>query len=92
MIFINTSIIILVPRKPITQSEAARAGRFGSLIATWRDAENISQEVLAQRAGVKVDWLRKLEQGRVAAPSFFLVLAILNALRRGTSDIPEVSL
>lgn len=62
---------------------------LGALLRDLRG--ELTSEALAQRAGVRVDTLRKIEAGGVAAPGFFIVGQIveaaggeLNALWRDT--------
>jgi transcriptional regulator with XRE-family HTH domain len=40
----------------------------------------MTQKQLADRAGVDLDSLRKLERGRFANPSFFTIVALTRAL------------
>src|SRR5437868_1693060 len=55
---------------------------FGSQLRSWRTARRISQEALADRAGVSARHLSFVENGR-AKPSREVVLALAGAL-----DVP----
>src|SRR5687768_14701303 len=55
---------------------------FGSQLRAWRSARQLSQEALAERAGVSARHLSFVENGR-SQPSRELVLALAGAL-----DVP----
>jgi transcriptional regulator with XRE-family HTH domain len=52
-----------------------------------REARNLSQEQLARQAEVSVDTLRRIEQHRTAAPSFFLVAALAARLQLSLDEL-----
>jgi len=60
-------------------SSAPAAESFGSHLRTWRSARQLSQEVLAARAGVSTRHLSFVENGR-SQPSRELVLSLAGAL------------
>ena len=60
---------------------------LGSAIQRHRGEKTASQ--LADEAGISLDVLRKLEQGRVAAPGIFLVAKIADALEVGLDDLVD---
>src|SRR5689334_9200113 len=68
------------------RSESQRRGRldaaFGAQLRAWRQTRNVSQEALADRAGVSARHLSFVENGR-SQPSRELVLALAGAL-----DVP----
>jgi transcriptional regulator with XRE-family HTH domain len=65
------------PRKD--QDQKARGKRLADKIKASRGSK-ITQEQLAQMAGVSLDTLRKLERGAVAAPNVFLIADLAIAL------------
>lgn len=75
---INTSTIIGMPRVRLTDEDRRRGIALGAAIQSWRGAESASS--LALRAGVSVDTLRKIEQGGIPSPGFFLVARLADAI------------
>lgn len=67
-------------RKTITSAERERGKLLGEVISNARKEASMSQFVLAQKAGMDLDSLRGLEQGRHAHPSFFTVIQIFKTL------------
>lgn len=80
---------------------AERSARFGSLLRGGRDRSDpvrmgamvtarrspgLRREELAGLAGISVDYLVQLEQGRAARPSAPVVAALARALRLGQDD------
>lgn len=70
-----------MPRLKATPQQRGQGVRLGTLIRRERRRIVKSQPELAQMAGVGVDWLRKVELGRIAQPSFFAVVSVLKSLR-----------
>ena len=79
----------------------ARTGAFAPLLRAWRDrtdptsvgavvtarrAPGLRREDLAALAGMSVDYLVRLEQGRAARPSAQVVASLCRALRLGAGD------
>jgi transcriptional regulator with XRE-family HTH domain len=64
-----------------------RAQRLGRLLAASREQQGLSQEQLAQSADVSLDTLRKVEQHRIAGPSFFIVAALASPLDLSLDDL-----
>ena len=65
--------------RPTVSTEQLERGRsLAKLIKASR--RNITQEQLAQMAGISLDTLRRLERGVVAAPSVFLIADLATAL------------
>ncbi|NBB65870.1 helix-turn-helix domain-containing protein [Pseudomonas sp. ODNR1LW] len=60
--------------------------RFGKLVAAHRRRSSLTQAQLAERAGVSVDMIAKLEIG-AASPSFRTVDAVANALEVDVAEL-----
>lgn len=67
-----------MPRVRLTDEDRRRGIALGAAIQSWRGAESASS--LALRAGVSVDTLRKIEQGGIPSPGFFLVARLADAI------------
>ena len=82
------------------------ATEFGQAVRRWRDrispeaaalpagshrrAAGLRREELAMLAGISVDYVTRLEQGRAASPSAQVVEALVRALRlSGTTRPPS---
>jgi transcriptional regulator with XRE-family HTH domain len=78
-----------------------RSAGFSTLLRGWRDrsapllsdaagrsrrSPGMRREELATLAGISVDYLIQLEQGRAANPSASIVAALVRALRLGVAD------
>ncbi|GAA0589701.1 XRE family transcriptional regulator [Kribbella sandramycini] len=61
-------------------------GRFADLLLDWRVQAGLSQEELAERAGLSVRTIRELEAGRVARPRKDSVRLLAEGLGLGASD------
>ena len=72
-------------RPTISKEQEARGKRLAEKIKASRGTA-ITQEQLAQMAGVPLDTLRRLERGVVATPSFFLVADLASALGEEISE------
>ncbi|NAZ77963.1 helix-turn-helix domain-containing protein [Kineococcus sp. T13] len=66
--------------------DAALAGVLPGVAAAARRAPGLRREELALLAGVSVDYLVQLEQGRATRPSAPVVAALSRALRLGAED------
>jgi HAD superfamily hydrolase (TIGR01509 family) len=68
---------------------------LGKRIAQLRRAAHITQESLAEQAGLAYSTLTKIEQGTIASPSIFTIMALAKALGTSLEDLtdyrPEVS-
>jgi tetratricopeptide (TPR) repeat protein/transcriptional regulator with XRE-family HTH domain len=60
---------------------------FGEVVRNLRTKKMISQEELADRAGISVRQLRNIESGRVAAPRVTTVRLLANGLRLNGPDL-----
>jgi transcriptional regulator with XRE-family HTH domain len=81
---------------------AGTGGEFGRVVRRWRDrvppeaaglpaggqrrAPGLRREELAQLAGISVDYVTRLEQGRASSPSSQVVEALARALRLGGDE------
>jgi predicted ATPase/DNA-binding XRE family transcriptional regulator/Tfp pilus assembly protein PilF len=65
---------------------ASETQSFGTLLRGYRVATGLSQEVLAERAGVSVDAIAALERGRRTAPRLTTVTLIATALELSPAD------
>jgi transcriptional regulator with XRE-family HTH domain len=65
-------------RPPLTPEERARGERLGDLLRRARGERSMAE--VAERAGIPVETLRKIESGRVPTPAFFTVAALATAL------------
>ena len=73
-------MINVMGRRSITSSDRERGRRLASALATAREQKRWSQSDLSKRADVRLDTIRKIEQGRVASPSFFIVADLVVTL------------
>lgn len=53
---------------------------IGELIRTHREQQGISQQALAETVGVSRTYLGQIERGEAEYPSFFIVMALADAL------------
>ncbi len=67
-------------RKCVTKADRKRAERLGALLKEARERRGLTQAGLALRSETHLDWVRQLEQGRIADPSAFKLAAVLSAL------------
>jgi transcriptional regulator with XRE-family HTH domain len=67
-------------RKPMTAEQKAEGGRISSQLKAAREGAGREQVEVARIAGVSVDELRKIEAGRVFAPSFVVVARLAKEL------------
>ena len=78
----NPSIIICMARSKIPSEQRGRGVSLGRALKAERESKQQSQSQIAQVAGLSVDALRRIEQGRVANPGVFTVASIADALGR----------
>ena len=76
----NPSIIICMARSKIPSEERGRGAELGRALKEERELKDRSQGKIAQVAGLSVDTLRRIEQGRVANPGVFTIASIADAL------------
>lgn len=77
-----------MPRPPASVTDpqsAQKAARLGSLLGTARRSVGLSQQRLAEQAGVSIGSVAKLEGGRNPEPGFFLVARVVSALSHAMS-------
>jgi len=65
-------------RSRLTQAERERGLALGRALQRARGGRSAAE--VAQRAGISLDTLRKIERGAIAAPTFFTVAALARAL------------
>ncbi|OZC64298.1 transcriptional regulator [Rhodococcus sp. 06-470-2] len=65
-------------RIPLTPGELARGARLGSALRLARGGRTMTD--VADKAGISVETLRKIETGRIPTPAFFTVAALCGAL------------
>ena len=69
-----------MPRSKLSSVERRRGVDLGKALKEERELRDQSQSQIAQAAGLSVDALRRIEQGRVANPGVFTVASIAGAL------------
>lgn len=68
--------------RKIKDDEAEKRGkRLGEKIRQARDLKKMTREELAKASNVGIDTIRKLERGKIASPSVFMLLDLKNALK-----------
>lgn len=70
-------------RRPSSETDPKamqRAEHLSALLSAARADAGISQQSLAERAGVSIGSVAKLESGRSPEPGFFLVARVVKAL------------
>lgn len=67
-------------RRTLSGEEKVKGEFLGKAVSEIRTKASETQASLAEKAGVDLDALRGLEQGRYAHPSFFTVMAIARSL------------
>lgn len=72
-------------REPLTEQEIAQGRRIGTLLRAARGPRTLA--AVAQRAGVSVETLRKIEAGRIPTPAFVTVAALADELRLSLDEI-----
>ena len=65
-------------RTPLTEEERERGLALGRMLQLARGARSAAE--VAQRAGISLDTLRKIERGAIATPAFFTVAALADVL------------
>jgi transcriptional regulator with XRE-family HTH domain len=70
--------MVYMVRPPLTPQERARGEQLGELLRRARGERGLAE--IAERAGIPVETLRKIESGRVPTPAFFTVAALATAL------------
>jgi len=69
-----------------TESQKKLGVRLAMRIKTSREKSSYTQEELASKSQISIDTLRKLEGGRVAAPSVFLISKLARILNVKLED------
>ena len=71
-------MLTLVVRVPLSREQVKAGHRLGAQIRVARAGRD--PELIARRAGISPETLRKIEVGRIPSPSFGTVLGLCNAL------------
>jgi transcriptional regulator with XRE-family HTH domain len=71
----------------MTEAEWARGLALGRALQRARAGRSAAE--VAQRAGISLDTLRKIERGAIAAPAFFTVAALARVLDLDLSALAE---
>lgn len=74
-----------MPRPALTDEQRALGVALGVEIQRRRSGRSAAD--LAAAAGVRLDTLRKLEQGGIPTPGFFLIVEIADALEAPLEDL-----
>jgi predicted ATPase/DNA-binding XRE family transcriptional regulator len=72
-------------------SDDVQGAGFGGLLRTHRREAGLSQEGLAELAGLSVDAIAALERGRRRAPRAHTLRLLADALRLGTADRAQLT-
>ncbi|SPD86709.1 DNA-binding protein [Micropruina glycogenica] len=75
-----------MPRRASTAIERRQGRALGLVLQRSRPG---TAEEFARDAGVHVDTVRRIEQGGVASPGFFLVTQLADALGLGLEELRE---
>jgi transcriptional regulator with XRE-family HTH domain len=67
-----------VVRNPLTEYQRRRGLALGRALQQARGRRSAAD--IAQRAGISLDTLRKIERGAIPSPAFFTVAALAEAL------------
>ncbi len=78
-------MIGVMVRIPHTPEEIARGKRLGALLRTARGERSMLD--IAVAAGISPESLRKIETGRVVAPSFATIAALAQVLCLSLDDV-----
>ena len=65
-------------RKALSVKEVQRGRQLGLALKEQRGSRSSTE--ISTRAGVSVDTLRKLEQGRIPTPGFFVIASLADVL------------
>lgn len=67
-------------RSARSSRDLLRGEALGRQLRQARTSQGLAREEVARRAGLSVETLRKIEQGKTAAPELFTVHALAQAL------------
>lgn len=77
-------------RRRHTDIERRRGQALGQLLAKERTRRRLSQQDAAQRAGLAVGTIRKLESGSTPNPGFYTLAAYANVLGIDLQQIEDL--
>lgn len=72
-------------RTPLTEDQRDRGRALGQVLRAARGPRSAAS--VAAEAGISLDTLRKIERGAIAAPAFFTVAALAQALDLDLTDL-----
>jgi transcriptional regulator with XRE-family HTH domain len=72
-------------RAPLTDDQRQRGLALGRALQRARGSRSAAE--VAQRAGISLDTLRKIERGAIATPAFFTVAALARVLDLDLYDL-----
>ncbi|MBB2924115.1 helix-turn-helix transcriptional regulator [Cellulomonas cellasea] len=79
-----------MPRPALSPSERENGRALGAALKALRGTTTAAQ--IARAADVPLDTLRKLEQGGIPTPGFFLIVRLAAALGTTPNDLAEQTL
>lgn len=74
-------------RTPLTEDQRDRGRALGQVLRAARGPRSAAS--VAAQAGISLDTLRKIERGAIAAPTFFTVAALTDALDLDLTDLAQ---
>ncbi|BAK38275.1 putative Xre family DNA binding protein [Microlunatus phosphovorus NM-1] len=74
-----------MPRPVLTQEDQRRGRRLGASLQRRRGTTSGAQ--VANQAGISIDALRKLEEGKTPTPGFFQIARIAAVLHVSLDDL-----
>lgn len=76
-------------RVPLSSAEVERGQRLGAVLRDARGSASMGQVALA--AGISVETLRKIENGRIPTPAFFTIAALARVLDLSLDNLETAS-
>lgn len=67
-------------RQRSSREDQRQGQRLGHVLRAARLSEGLSAQALAEAAGLSIDTVRSIENGRTTSPSFFTVVRFAEAL------------
>ena len=76
-----------MPKPPLTDEDRRIGRALGAALGARRDELDVTAEQVANDAGLPLDTLRRIEQGRVANPGLFTAAAVAERLGIHLGDL-----
>lgn len=76
-----------MPKQPLTEEERRIGRALGAALGSRREELDVTAEQIANDAGLPLDTLRRIEQGRVANPGLFTVAVVAERLGIHLGDL-----